>query len=451
MPNFSNTAPESALDGAIDDSVTSLDVTAGDGTDFPAAEFNIRIRDSGGTKVPEVLRVTVKATDTFTVTRGYDNTTAQSWSDGDIVEHVVIAEDMDRAWSSSPNHPTPIGGSVSRGTLAISGTTNVAIAFTTEIRDDGGVVDLASNDTRLTVPFSGWYAVTGFIDYPASSKTRYLNVRVNGTDWPAQQSANMSDARISIAYVGYFDADDYVELVTWVSTGETIDSANFSISAMGGSGYADTWLDALFTRPSDETVHTDDQEFNGTIGGTAQDASGTITWTQSRGILSAAYEDTSPGSSPCRLYALTPTTFPVTIETAIRTIGEDGKYPLGGICLTDGTATSANLVGCAYVAATFDASMYSGTIASSSSTTNDIVESPVSLLIYMRLIWTATNTFEATWSIDGVSWSKFATTSTSKTITPTHFGAFIGGMDTATSVAITSFEYLRVTESDLSA
>jgi hypothetical protein len=43
----------------------------------------------------------------------------------------------------------------------------------------------------------------------------------------------------------------------------------YGIKHEGDTAYAGTWLDALFTRPSDEMAHVDDREFSDTISGTA--------------------------------------------------------------------------------------------------------------------------------------------------------------------------------------
>lgn len=84
MEQFTN-GPTTGLDGAIDDSVTSLTVTAS--TNFPSSP-NYRIRIDS-----EIMLVTAGAgTLTWTVTRGADGTTAASHIDGSTVTHVLTAD-----------------------------------------------------------------------------------------------------------------------------------------------------------------------------------------------------------------------------------------------------------------------------------------------------------------------------------------------------------------------
>lgn len=94
VTNFSNTAVDTTLNGAITNVATSLVVVSATG--YPAVPFNIQIEN-------EVIRVGAKSGTTFsTLTRGYDGTTGVSHVDGSAVSHVVIAEDVGprvQAWT----------------------------------------------------------------------------------------------------------------------------------------------------------------------------------------------------------------------------------------------------------------------------------------------------------------------------------------------------------------
>ena len=68
--------------------------------------------------------------------------------------------------------------------------------------------------------------------------------------------------------------------------------------------------------------------------------------------------------------------------------------------------------------------------------------------LYVRAAWTGANTFEYAISIDGVTWTTRGIGSDSVTLTPTHF--FVGAGNANASLAtIVTFDYIRVTESDL--
>lgn len=91
---FTNNA-QSTLDGAINNSVTSLDVI--DASEFPSGgDFRIIIDD-------EIMLVTAVAAETFTVTRGHETTTAASHSNGATVSHVLTAGAIEAIRASEAN------------------------------------------------------------------------------------------------------------------------------------------------------------------------------------------------------------------------------------------------------------------------------------------------------------------------------------------------------------
>lgn len=84
---FANNATTTLASG-INSSVTSLTVATGTGALFPTLSagdyFYCTLANTSGTV--EIIKVTARSTDTFTIVRGQDNTTATSWLTGDKVE-----------------------------------------------------------------------------------------------------------------------------------------------------------------------------------------------------------------------------------------------------------------------------------------------------------------------------------------------------------------------------
>lgn len=79
-------AEETTLNGAINNSVTSIVVT--DGSTFPTNNFRIKIED-------EIIFVTSRSTNTLTVIRGAEGTTGVSHADTLPVNHVITAGALD--------------------------------------------------------------------------------------------------------------------------------------------------------------------------------------------------------------------------------------------------------------------------------------------------------------------------------------------------------------------
>jgi hypothetical protein len=89
---FTNNAT-TTLAAGINNSVTSLSVATGTGALFPTLGagdyFYCTLSNSTGNI--EVIKVTARSTDTFTIVRGQDNTTATSFASGDRVELRLVA------------------------------------------------------------------------------------------------------------------------------------------------------------------------------------------------------------------------------------------------------------------------------------------------------------------------------------------------------------------------
>lgn len=92
---FTNNAT-TTLASSINSSVTSLTVATGTGTKFPTLGagdyFYCTLANTAGTV--EIIKVTARSTDTFTIVRGQDNTSAAAWNSGDKVELRLVAASL---------------------------------------------------------------------------------------------------------------------------------------------------------------------------------------------------------------------------------------------------------------------------------------------------------------------------------------------------------------------
>lgn len=97
---FANNA-SSKLTGALTAVATSFSVTAGEGAKFPALTdptdwFMLTlVKLVSGVPTYEIIKVTARATDTFTVVRAQEGTTATTFSAGDVVELRATAGTLD--------------------------------------------------------------------------------------------------------------------------------------------------------------------------------------------------------------------------------------------------------------------------------------------------------------------------------------------------------------------
>ena len=85
------TAPSPASSG------TSLVVAAGEGARFPAVPFNATVWATGALAIPtnaEIVRVTAISTDTFTIVRAQESTSARTVVVGDQIAATVTAKTL---------------------------------------------------------------------------------------------------------------------------------------------------------------------------------------------------------------------------------------------------------------------------------------------------------------------------------------------------------------------
>jgi hypothetical protein len=87
MERFANNA-DSTLNGAINNSTTTIIVA--DGSSFPSiGDFRLLLGSDADTG--EIVLATARSGNTITVVRGQESTSAQSWTDGTTVTHILTA------------------------------------------------------------------------------------------------------------------------------------------------------------------------------------------------------------------------------------------------------------------------------------------------------------------------------------------------------------------------
>lgn len=150
MANKANLA-NSVLFAPLSDSDTTLEVYTGDGSLFPAAPFYLTLspKNKWSRKInSEIVLVTAKSTDTFTITRAQKGTTAKAFDYGDLVANGIYKEDIDdiatdynaaiaSAISAAKQALMPVGTVV---TLGVSTNPNTLYGFGTWARIQGRVV-----------------------------------------------------------------------------------------------------------------------------------------------------------------------------------------------------------------------------------------------------------------------------------------------------------------------
>jgi hypothetical protein len=151
MANKANLA-NSVLFAPLSDSDTELEVYTGDGSLFPAVPFYLTIspKNKWSRKInSEIVLVTAKSTDTFSITRAQKGTTAQEFSYGDLVANGIYKEDLDDVLSDA-------------ATASNAAIASAISAAKQALMPVGFVVTLGVSTNPATLfGFGTWSAITG--------------------------------------------------------------------------------------------------------------------------------------------------------------------------------------------------------------------------------------------------------------------------------------------------
>ena len=206
---FTNNAA-TTLASSITDSATSLTVAAGTGALFPSLSggniFYATLQSaSAGTPI-EIVKVTARSTDTFTIVRAQDNTSASAFNAGDKVElrlPAIVLQDfpqLDAANTFSANQtftgstsvpamtvtnidePATVSATAATGTINYDVTTQSVIYYTTNASGNWTVNFRGSSGTALNSLLSTGQSISVSFAVTQGS-TAYYNsaVQVDGT------------------------------------------------------------------------------------------------------------------------------------------------------------------------------------------------------------------------------------------------------------------------------
>jgi hypothetical protein len=120
-----------------------------------------------------------------------------------------------------PNNGAAAGAATLRTTAqSIAATTETAITFTTEVLDEGAMIDIAGQPTRVTITSDGWYLAVSHADWATTATygSRNTSIRLNGSGaWFARNTFVSGEVSGSVTLptygIGYLTNGDYLEVM----------------------------------------------------------------------------------------------------------------------------------------------------------------------------------------------------------------------------------------------
>ena len=251
--NAATTLASSILVGA-----TSLTVAAGTGALFPSlagsAYFYCTLSNTTGTTI-EIVKVTARSTDTFTIVRAQDNTTASAFSAGDKVELRLTAIDLQNfpqldstnTFAQAQTFTSPIAiasGGTGASTLAGANiaVTNAANSFTAKQTFTGATASLASAFINATETSTiSATAATGTINYDVTTQSVLYYTTSASANWTVNFRGNGTTSLNTL-----MSTNDSLTVVFLVSQGATayynnaitIDGTSVTPKYQGGTAWS---------------------------------------------------------------------------------------------------------------------------------------------------------------------------------------------------------------------
>lgn len=225
------TAPSPAASG------TSLIVASGDGTRFPTPPFNATIWPASSRPDPanaEIVRVTNISTDTLTITRAQEGTSARTVVVGDLIAATVTAKTL------TDLEQRPQAQVSKNATQSVADNTSVKVAFNVTDWDRyyvGGTAHFDDANDRLIAREKGLYYCWTFISWGGSATGyRELFFKKNGsvTIGLVRQAASLGTYAVWQHASGCVELDvgDYIEVFGLHTAG-----AGMSLAASARLGF----------------------------------------------------------------------------------------------------------------------------------------------------------------------------------------------------------------------
>jgi len=203
LAQFANNAT-TTLATAINSSVTSLTVAAGKGSLFPnptaGQYFYMTLANIAGTV--EIVKCTARSTDTFTIVRGQDGTTAASWNSGDKVEQRLVATNLNNlgqldstnTWAQAQTFSGGLSGALTGNVTGNVSGTAASITGVNAIAQGG------TNNGSLGVVAGGVYYGDGTKVVETAAGTSGQVLTSNGASAPSFQTLSVSGRLLNIQY-----------------------------------------------------------------------------------------------------------------------------------------------------------------------------------------------------------------------------------------------------------
>lgn len=224
---------ESTLASAISATDTSLIVSAGTGAEFPDAVagesyFKLTLTDAATGSQVEIVNVTAKAGDIFTIERAQEGTLARAWAANDMVANMMTADTLNVIAQYMQQAAASAGQAIEAANDASEYAKNKYTFYKTASDPDGTIAGLAATtDGQSFWVAQGPDALSAAWQYQNNAGVAVLQAKQPGTaaitgtirEFPtlAAAQADADAGNIPVGSTAYYRIDDDRELAAEIS------------------------------------------------------------------------------------------------------------------------------------------------------------------------------------------------------------------------------------------
>jgi hypothetical protein len=193
---------------------------------WTAADFNQYFRDNFAAGVPDLIEA---AGDLVAGTGANAAARLGVGTDGTILM-ADSAQAAGLVWGGVLN----AAAKVTVGAITVNNGEFKTVDFTSEALDPRGMVDLATNAQRITIPagLGGWYKIMFFVNFNDPNAHKWIRVRKNGADLYIRQIQPLSYWRAASFFTS-LAAGDYLTLVLHHNRAFPITIARAELAVIG--------------------------------------------------------------------------------------------------------------------------------------------------------------------------------------------------------------------------
>lgn len=283
---------KSTLASGITSGATTLTVQTGDGAKFPAPTspdfFEAVLENAAGTVIEEV-KVTAISTDTFTIVRGINSTTAAAWSTGDKVELRITSASLSRLGSTRKAVAGTTTLATGDGPIVVTNSgSNFVLTLPTSVGADGETYRIVNIGAGVVTVTPNGAQTVGFLATWDLEKGDFLEIFSDNANWLVKAATYRMHSKLFTAGGTFRAPQGCTSVIATCQAGGGGSGGVTAVNSSSGGGGASGECRTAYVVPVPGTDYTVTVGAGGTAGTASGATSGGTGGASSLGALLSA-------------------------------------------------------------------------------------------------------------------------------------------------------------------